>query len=182
MSFYAMMHALFLISAPLPVDTMRPDGEPTDIIMVAPLSAEMDGMEQEYFQNIVVQERIMIRVPAARPITSGFRSSQRISNAEPRSVPRQIVWQEKKAPRCIPMRDLVGVQFVQSDGFDLVTRDKQRLRASLKSNCRAANFYSGFYMKESKDGMMCAGRDMLQSRSGTSCTVERFRKLVPAAR
>lgn len=174
MSFYGLLHALMLVSAPVAVEEVRPDTLASEDIVFAPISIEV---EQDFLQGVIVQERVMIRVPARRASVSGFRSQ----NRSPMPQPRRVVWQEKKAPRCIAASELLGVQFVQDDSIDLLNRDQSRVRATLKRNCRAENFYSGFYMKPTKDGMICADRDILQSRSGARCEVERFRKLVPVA-
>lgn len=174
MSFYGLLHALMLVSAPVAVEEVRADSSVPEEIVFAPISIEV---ESGYWQGMVVQERVMIRVPARRASINSFQSRGR----SPAPQQRRVVWQEKKAPRCVAVGDLVGIQFVQDDSIDLLTRDKNRMRASFNRDCRAANFYSGFYMKPTKDGKICAGRDTLQSRSGARCEVARFQKLVPVA-
>ena len=180
MSLYGVLQLLIFASVPMTADDARMNIMAADSILVEPAIADMDNEQYQngLYQTVVVQERVMIRIPARRAPVNGFRAQ----NRAPMSQPRRVVWQEKKAPRCVPVADLVGVQFVQDDSIDLLTRDRDRVRAALKRNCRAADFYSGFYMKAPKDGMMCAGRDMLQSRSGARCGVERFNKLVPVSR
>src|SRR3546814_5942662 len=74
----------------------------------------------------------------------------------------------KKAPKCVAMRDIRGMQAVQRDSIDLITRQNQRLRAQLNRGCRALDFYAGFYMKGNKDGRLCEGRDEIHARSGRS--------------
>jgi hypothetical protein len=128
-----------------------------------------------YFQ-IVVERQLIIRIPA-RPSTLTNFSAADVPAPRARSEP--IVWRETKASRCVPMRSLVGIQTVQRDSIDLITRENQRLRARLNRGCRALDFYSGFYMKASKDGRLCAERDALHARSGEECEVEKFRLMVP---
>lgn len=166
-----------LVAAPVPVDaaaTVSVDEELALPIQITPFVNDEEG---QFFQGVVIQERVMIRVPATRPITNGFNAGNRRVQSEP----RRVVWQERNAPRCVPMKSLVRVQFVQRDSLDLITNDRSRLRASLGKNCRSANFYSGFYVRAPKDGMMCAGREVVQSRSGASCSISRFQRLVPVA-
>ena len=129
----------------------------------------------EYFQ-VVIERQLIIRIPA-RPSTLTNFSAAESATTRARSVP--VVWKETKAPRCVTMRSLVGIQAVQRDSIDLITRENQRLRAKLNRGCRALDFYSGFYMKASKDGRLCADRDALHARSGAECEVEKFRLLVP---
>ena len=77
------------------------------------------------------------------------------------------------------MNNILGVQMFSDRFLDLVTQDRRRVRAQLEENCQARSFYSGFYMEKSADGKMCAGRDILHSRTGAKCEIERFRELVP---
>jgi hypothetical protein len=52
------------------------------------------------------------------------------------------------------------------------------LRARLDHGCRALDFYSGFYLRPAPDGNICADRDSVRARSGASCEISRFRRLV----
>jgi hypothetical protein len=146
------------------------DGAPTVIELpdVAPGAAG-------YFQ-IVVERQLIIRIPARPSTLTNFSAADSIASRAPQ-VP--VVWRETKAPKCVPMRSLLGIQTVQRDSIDLITRENQRLRAKLNRGCRALDFYSGFYMNASKDGRLCADRDALHARSGEECAVEKFRLLVP---
>ena len=68
----------------------------------------------------------------------------------------------------------------RADVFGQISRSGDpSVRAQLEENCQARSFYSGFYMEKSADGKMCAGRDILHSRTGAKCEIERFRELVP---
>jgi hypothetical protein len=134
------------------------------------------GADTAGYYQLVIERRLIIRIPA-RPSTLTSFSAGDPMDRRARSVP--IVWRETKAPKCVAVRSLIGIQAVQSDSIDLITRENQRLRAKLKRGCRAADFYSGFYMKASKDGRLCADRDAIHARSGTECEVEKFRLMVP---
>src|SRR3546814_5850072 len=72
------------------------------------------------------------------------------------------------------MRNIVGMQ-VQRDSIDLITRQRQRLRAQLNRGCRALDFYAGFYMEGSKDGKLCEDRDQIHARTGAKCEIDKFR-------
>jgi hypothetical protein len=80
------------------------------------------------------------------------------------------------------MKNIVRMEAVQRDSIDLITRQKQLLRAQLNRGCRALDFYAGFYMKGNKDGQLCEGRDEIHARTGAKCEVDEFRLLVPVAR
>ena len=86
-------------------------------------------------------------------------------------------WIEKKGPQCIAVDQLAGAA-VGGDTVDLMLRGGNRVRARLDGDCPALDFYAGFYLKPSADGLVCAGRDSIRSRSGDSCTISGFKKLV----
>ena len=67
----------------------------------------------------------------------------------------------------------------QRDSIDIITRQKQRLRAQLNRGCRALDFYAGFYMQGSKDGRLCEDRDEIHARTGAKCEIDKFRLMVP---
>jgi len=57
-------------------------------------------------------------------------------------------------------------------------RGGDRVRATFDRDCPGLDFYSGFYLKPSADGQICADRDMIRTRSGDSCEISGFRRLV----
>src|SRR3546814_7744458 len=85
----------------------------------------------------------------------------------------------KKAPKCVAMRDIMGMQAVQRDSIDLITRQNRRLRAQLNRGCRALDFYAGFYMKGNKDGRLCEDRDEIHARTGARCEIGRAHACTP---
>lgn len=163
---------------------------PGSVIVPAPASASpgfqqaalidlpfVGAPSQHYFQ-LVIERQLIIRIPARPTSINNFTAAEASGLA--RRVPQQpVVWRETKAPKCVPMRSLIGIQAVQRDSIDLITRENQRLRAKLNRGCRAVDFYSGFYLNASKDGRLCADRDALHARSGAECEVEKFRLMVP---
>ena len=56
--------------------------------------------------------------------------------------------------------------------------DGTRLRALFDDDCPALDFYSGLYVKGTTDGMVCADRDSIRSRSGSVCRIDGFKRLV----
>lgn len=132
------------------------------------------------FFQVVIEQQIIIRVPAQRSPLNNFAAP-----APPPPLRRreaQVAWKEKKGPRCVAMKNIVRMEAVQRDSIDLITRQKQLLRAQLNRGCRALDFYAGFYMKGNKDGQLCEGRDEIHARTGAKCEVDEFRLLVPVAR
>jgi hypothetical protein len=129
--------------------------------------SDLDGTE---WAQMTIRERIIIRIPnvqmrAASPI-------------RPRPDPVQPMrWVEKKGPKCVAVDQLAGAA-VGGDTLDLMLRGGNRVRARLDGDCPALDFYAGFYLKPSADGLVCAGRDSIRSRSGDSCTISGFKTLV----
>ena len=124
------------------------------------------------YAQVRIEKRVIIRVPRRRPspLTARADFSQQAS--------RQT-YREKKIGKCLPMNNILGVQMFEDRYLDLVTKDRKRIRAQLEDKCQARSFYSGFYVEKTGDGKICAGRDILHSRTGAKCEIERFRELVP---
>lgn len=116
-----------------------------------------------------IQQRVIIRVPMARKAKPQPR----------RDAEDDSEWQEKKGPRCIALRSIRGASVMVDDAVDLILADAQRFRAKLERGCDSVGFYSGFYVEPHADGSLCSGRDELQARSGVSCAINLFRRLVP---
>lgn len=113
-------------------------------------------------RSLVVQDQVIMRIPV-RPPT------------------RQFEWTELEGPKCINSRALRGALLSGSDSVDFVTVRGRRFRAELSQDCPALDFYEGFYLKP-EDHRICAKRDVIRSRMGGSCRIERFRHLVPKPR
>jgi len=131
------------------------------------------------FWQMVIEQQIIIRVPAQRSSLNNF-SAAPAPELRVRQAP--VEWKEKKAPKCIAMRNILGMQGAQRDSIDLITRQKQRLRAQLNRGCRALDFYAGFYMQGSKDGQLCEDRDQIHARTGAKCEIDKFRLMVPVTK
>ncbi|GAA0733061.1 hypothetical protein [Sphingomonas japonica] len=120
--------------------------------------------------QVRMHQRIVIRVPRL--------TAARTSMANAPLPP--IRWVERDTDRCIAASSLAGAAVTRPDSVDLVLSGGRRLRANLGSACPALDFYNGFYLRPTSDGMVCARRDAFRSRSGGECRIEAFRALVPA--
>lgn len=124
------------------------------------------------YAQVRIEKRVIIRVPRRRP--SSLAPMADFSQEASRQT-----YREKKIGKCLPMNNILGVQMFADRFLDLVTKDRKRIRAELEDKCQARSFYSGFYVEKTADGKMCAGRDILHSRTGAKCEIDRFRELVP---
>lgn len=111
--------------------------------------------------QLTIRSRVVVRVQ---------------TNAPP---PPPAKLSEKKGPKCVPMADVLGAAVIAGNSVDFVLRGGKRMRARFSSNCPALDYYSGFYIKPSADGMICSDRDSIRSRAGGECSIDRFRMLVP---
>jgi hypothetical protein len=163
---------LWFVAAAPAADAVPPPAAPDPLVAMSTPTVD----QASSFWQMVIEQQLIIRVPARRSPINNF--------AAERSTPRReielpIVWKEKKAPKCVAMRNIMGMQAVQRDSIDLITRQKQRLRAQLNRGCRALDFYAGFYMQGSKDGKLCEDRDQIHARTGAKCEIDKFRLMVP---
>lgn len=119
-----------------------------------------DPGEGQQLSQFTIRQRLVIRVPRLAPV-------------------KPIEWREKRADRCTLLDGIGGGAFTNDGSVDLYFSDGRRLRALLGDKCPVIDFYSGFYIKPAADGLVCARRDAVRSRSGAACEIRAFRRLVP---
>lgn len=117
------------------------------------------------YGRVIIREQIVVR------ITRGPASAAVAGAAAD--------WKERKGPKCVPARALVGAALSSSNSVDFLLRDGARVRARLQSKCPALDYYHGFYISPNADGMVCADRDAIRSRVGGQCGIDKFRALEP---
>src|SRR3954447_20312372 len=114
--------------------------------------------------RLIVYDEVILRVPVA-----------------PRPLLPEIDWVEHKGPKCIPAGAIRRVLLSGPSQVDFILADRARIRAQFDENCPALDFYAGVYL-QTADDRLCVRRDAVQSRIGGSCTIERFKQLVPKVR
>lgn len=153
-----------------------PDGSsqmifPGVALLLLALAVEPEGSDERegvQYAQLSVHQQIIVRVPA-RPRT-------------PMPSARSVEWKEGKGPKCVPARAIAGATLLGRDSVDLILRNNSRIRARLENSCPALDYYQGFYITPDADGMICADRDLIRSRVGGKCEIERFRSLKPVAK
>ncbi|MCE2829414.1 MAG: hypothetical protein LW742_06545 [Sphingomonadales bacterium] len=116
-----------------------------------------------------VEQRIIIRFP-----------NQPVSPPAGRADPRKaVIYNEEKIGRCLMMDRLIASRPGPKNSLELVTRERQLIRAYLGDGCLAREFYAGAYVERSSDGRLCVDRDILHARTGAKCEIDKFRLLVP---
>ena len=142
--------------------------------------------EIEPAQQVRIDEqRVIIRITPA-PLTHDTRPSQ---DARPSHDPRRMLFPEfsdgagprlveRKMAQCLPVGGIAGVQPDGASRLILYMRDQRIVSAVLEKGCNARDYYSGFLVERTSDGMVCASRDKLLSRTGANCTLGRLRQLI----
>src|SRR4051794_6441044 len=115
------------------------------------------------YSQVIVREQLVVRIPAEAGM----------------SEPVPLRWKEGKGPKCVPARMIIGAAVMAPQSVDFVLRDNRRFRARLDSSCPALDYYRGFYVTPNPDGLVCADRDIIRSRMGGECGIDKFRSLKP---
>jgi hypothetical protein len=137
------------------------------VALVTPAAAAQGAVESGQVQmaQMVIERRTVIRItphPDRARVQLSFRD-----------------WREKSAPKCFAVSSLTGILISRPDSIDMVMRGGRVIRARLEKGCPSIDFYSGFYLKPTKDGQLCQDRDTIHSRTGGACEIEKFRTLLP---
>lgn len=181
MNGFALLLAPLAFLLPAPAEQVK-DGSDISLEMTdegqrfgteAPGWIVVRGMLFGQVQNQVrIEQRVVIRIsPQSGSARSGFA-------AEQSGVPTTPRYFERPMGRCIKVRDIAAVQAVAGNRLMLHMHDRGLVSAQLETACRARDFYSGFYVERSDDGMICVNRDRLQARTGASCQLSQMRQLV----
>jgi len=138
------------------------------LLLVSLGNGDMQTRAPNQTQGMTVHQQIIIRVS---PVP---RSGNQIATNR-----RSVAWQEERGPRCIPARAILGAAQVGQESVDLILRDATRIRARLERRCPAMDYYFGVYVRPNPDGMICADRDEIRTRTGASCGIDQFQLLRP---
>jgi len=127
--------------------------------------AEQQGQAPRPAQGAITihQQQIIVRIPA------GLRPAPPAAS--------MIRWEEHRGPRCIAWARILGAGLLGQNSVDLIFRDGTRVRARLERRCPALDYYRGFYLPATVDGLICADRDSVRSRTGGECQIDTFRAL-----
>ena len=126
-------------------------------------------------RQVRIEQRIIIRISpgSARP-----HDLRRGLFAGPAGRPLTPRLEERRTNQCLAVSAIGGVRPDGPTRLVLFLRDQRIISASLEKACNAQDFYSGFLVERTSDGMICSGRDKLLSRSGSHCALGKLRQLV----
>ncbi|WP_250890193.1 hypothetical protein [Sphingobium nicotianae] len=133
------------------------------------------------WSQVTIEQRVIIRIPTIRQRPSRPASVTE-NGLPPPPPPPPIRWKEKKGPKCLPLNRIRGASITTQTGVTMLTLNNEAFRAHFGRACRSADFYAGFYIQPDRDGALCAGRDVLHARNGSTCEIEKFSRLEPERR
>lgn len=116
-----------------------------------------------------IERRIIIRLPTLRPP----------ANAAPLPQAKVSASLARQPTTCLSLKTLKGASVDGAVGIFFITTSDSRYQATLERGCRPMDFQSGFYLGNTTDGAVCAGRDMLYARTGMQCVIASFARVLP---
>ena len=122
--------------------------------------------------QVRIEQRVTIKIAPRDP---SIRPSM-LAEMAPRMAASTL--EERKMGKCVPVSGIAAVQADAGGRLLLFMRDQRLVAASLEKACSARDFYSGFYLERTGDGLLCVERDKLHSRAGASCELSKLRQLV----
>ena len=143
----------------------------------------VDGLRRQRADQVRIEQRVIIRIapaPVGRPPDPrrGLPDWRRnmFTDLPGRGIGPHV--EERRMAQCVPVSGIAGVQVTRDSRLVLFMRDQRIVSAALEKTCNPRDFYSGFYLERTADGMLCSGRDTLHSRSGANCALGKLRQLV----
>ena len=73
--------------------------------------------------------------------------------------------------RCIGIDNVAGAIVFGDRAVELTMTDHHRWRMTFEGACPALGFYQGFYYRRAVAGELCASRDAVLSRAGSTCPI-----------
>ncbi len=136
---------------------------------VLPIASFFDLFDNSANFQARIEQRVIVRFPNQPAPVSVARGDNR----------KAVIYNEEKIGKCLLMDRLVASRPGPKNSLELVTRERQLIRAYLGDGCLAREFYAGAYVERSGDGKLCVDRDLLHARTGAKCEIDKFRLLVP---
>jgi hypothetical protein len=132
----------------------------------------LDALDEPVAGQVRIEQRVIVRIAPPGPAQ---RQTLMPVMPTPAAPPKMA---ERKMGKCVAVGGIAAVQPDAAGRLLLLMRDRRLVSASLGKQCSARDFYSGFYLERTSDGMLCVERDKLHSRSGATCEIKRMRQLV----
>ncbi|WP_295528196.1 hypothetical protein [Novosphingobium sp. Chol11] len=148
------------------------------------LISALEVLDADTWQQVRIEQRVIIRV-APLAISREAMAPMPLPLAEtrmPLSSAMSVRVRERRAANCMSAAGIAAIQPVTDGRLLFHMRDRRMIAARLEKACSARDFYLGFYMSKTPDGMLCIKRDQIHSRAGTTCALKEVREFVPVER
>jgi hypothetical protein len=132
--------------------------------------------QPEVARQVRIEQHFFIRITPGGPAVP---PQMQVELQQQEEAPTR--YEEHRLGKCVAIGSIGAVQGGEGNRLLLFMRDQHIISAMLEKACQARDFYSGFYVERNADGLICADRDTLQSRSGANCKLKRLYELLPAA-
>jgi len=137
-----------------------------------PFRRVAESFREQAARQVRIEQRITIRIsPRPQPVRPNMLMALPSREIGPHFL-------ERKIGKCVKASGITGVQPNGGNRLLLFMRDQRIVSAELERSCRSRDFYSGFYLAQNGDGLLCVDRDTLLSRNGSNCKLSRMRQLV----
>jgi hypothetical protein len=123
--------------------------------------------------QVRIEQRMIIRISPSPPAVR-----REVLGPPQRADDGPMRYKEKKFHDCVKIENIAGITPMRPNRLVLFMRDHRVLSAALERACDADAFYLGAYVERSSDGKLCKGRDALRARTGATCRIARFSRLV----
>jgi hypothetical protein len=124
------------------------------------------------WRQVQIEQHLIIRITPGNPAML-----RDMPPPAPTPLPERL--RMRRMLPCVPVAGIAGVRPLANNRLLLFMRDHRLVGADLSRSCTARDFYLGFYVAPTADGQLCAGRDTIHSRAGTTCTITEVHELVP---
>ncbi len=144
-----------------------------------PEAVELPRSSSIQLAQVTIEQRVIIRIPTIPPPNAPRLQRGALTSPLPPEPSQNVELKEVKGPKCLKLDSLRGAILNSQTGVTMLNDRDEAFRTHFGKSCRAADFYSGFYVQPTKDGSICAGRDTLHARNGSTCDIQKFTRLVP---
>jgi hypothetical protein len=160
----AAMLATGLVLAAVPAAAIAPGGLPQGLLA--------RQLRDGDWHQVHIEQHVIIRITPGDPSLL-----RELPPPMPAPLPERL--RQRRIAPCLAVTGIAGVRPLANNRLLLFMRDHRLVGADLSRNCTARDFYLGFYVSPTADGLLCAGRDTIHSRAGTTCTISEIHELVP---
>ncbi|MEN3973308.1 hypothetical protein WJS89_11575 [Sphingomicrobium sp. XHP0235] len=120
-----------------------------------------EATSQPQVRRVVIRDQLIIRIPV--------RARQS----------RSLRYTLSDGPQCLDSADIAGARLAGSRTIDFMLKDRSIIRMRTDRECPSLDFYGGFYLQP-RDNRVCARRDAIRTRMGSSCQIETFQRVLPS--